>query len=150
MTIKTLNQCVSCLKKSESKICKNKKVIKRTIKDLEDTLEGCLVDGLDGIGLSAIQIFIPLRIAIIRMGKIKIDLINPKIIEKQESFRMQNEGCLSIPRLTVDTRRYKKVKIINDSKEEAYEGLVAVAVQHEIDHMNRLTILDRKWKNKHI
>lgn len=115
----------------------------RIIKDLEDTLEN------KGIGLSAVQIGIHKRIAIIRMGENKLDLINPKIIKKEDRFRFPKEGCLSLPGLTIDTSRYNHIVLENQNeKKYSLDGLEAVAVQHEIDHMNGLTILDKKWRKK--
>lgn len=112
------------------------------LQDLSDTL-----DLKRGLGLSAIQIGIPKQVAIIRHGDAKIDLINAYIIEKNDKFRFTGEGCLSLPGLHIDTRRYKEVKIMNNGKEENYTGILAVVIQHEIDHANGLTILDRKWRS---
>jgi peptide deformylase len=112
------------------------------IQDLEDSL-----DLKRGLGLSAIQIGIPKQVAIIRYGEAKIDLINAYIIEKNDKFRMTGEGCLSLPSLHIDTRRYKEIKIMNNGKEENYTGILAVCIQHELDHFSGLTILDRKWRS---
>ena len=115
------------------------------IKDLEDTL-----DTSKGIGLSAIQIGIPKTIGIIRYGDIKIDLINPMLIQKDDKFRMKSEGCLSIPGILIDTLRYKEITIVNNNKDFSFDletdGIITVAIQHEADHMNGRLILDAKWK----
>ena len=108
-----------------------------------------LEDSLDlskGIGLSAVQIGILKNIAIVRIGETKINLINAYIIDKNDKFRMVGEGCLSLPHIRVDTRRYKEITINNNGKTEHYEGLLAIAIQHEVDHCNGMIILDRKWK----
>jgi len=52
-----------------------------------------------------------------------------------------------LPGIHIDTRRYNEIKIINNGKEENYTGILAVAIQHELDHANGLTILDRKWRS---
>ena len=101
-----------------------------------------------GIGLSAIQIGIKKRVGIIRVDKVKLNLINPEIIERSCPFRYEKEGCLSLPSIRIDTRRYKEVTILNNNKKEKYSGIVAVAIQHEIDHMNGRTILDNKWRKR--
>ena len=101
-----------------------------------------------GIGLSAIQIGINKRVSIIRVGKVKLNLINPEIVERSCPFRHEKEGCLSIPMVRIDTKRYKEVTILNNNKKEKYSGIVAVAIQHEIDHMNGRTILDNKWRKR--
>jgi len=115
---------------------------KGIIKDLEDSLD------LDkGIGLSAIQIGIPKQVGIIRIHGLKINLINPKIIEKEIKFRHQQERCLSLPGLRIDTIRFKKI-IIENLKTRTYEGVEAIAVQHEVDHMKGILITNRKWKKR--
>ena len=78
--------------------------------------------------------------------KAKINLINAYITDKNDKFRMVGEGCLSLPHIRVDTRRYKEITINNNGKTENYEGLLAIAIQHEVDHCNGMIILDRKWK----
>jgi peptide deformylase len=108
-----------------------------------------------GIGLSAIQIMIPKRVAIIRIlykdKKLKIDrmqeinLYNAEIIEKKQPFVFKQEGCLSMPNTFCDTDRYNWIKIKNgDGTEEQYSGLVAVAIQHELDHWDGKLVTDRK------
>ncbi len=115
----------------------------RLIRQLEQSL-----DTTKGIGLSAIQIGINKRIGIIRIGNRKINLINPEIVERSCPFRYEKEGCLSLPNVRVDTRRYNEVTILNNNKEEKYMGIVAIAIQHEVAHMNGRTILDDKWRKK--
>ena len=111
------------------------------LQDLNDSL-----DIKRGIGLAGVQIGILKRIAIIRIGDQKINLINAYIVEKNNKFRMRGEGCLSIPDLHVDTTRYNDIKINNNGIIEEYTGLLAVAIQHEIAHFFGKTILDYKWK----
>jgi len=120
-----------------------KKEAKKLIKDLEDTLTN-----QPGIGLSAIQIGEAKSVGIIRIGKIKVNLINPKILAKTGRFRHQQEGCLSFPGLRIDTVRYISILIENNGKSEEYKGLTAVAIQHELDHFKGIIITDRKWKKK--
>jgi len=117
------------------------KEAKEIIKDLEDTLKDCPT----GVGLSAIQIGIPKKVSIIRLEGLRLDLINPEIIEKDGRFKKKKEGCLSFPSLYVNTIRYNTVTIINNGKTETYYDIIAVCLQHEIDHMRGITILDRKW-----
>ena len=117
------------------------KEAKEIIKDLEDTLKDCPT----GVGLSAIQIGIPKKVSIIRLEGLRLDLINPEIIEKDGRFKKKKEGCLSFPGLYLDTIRHNTITIINNGKKETYYGIIAVAIAHEIDHMRGITILDRKW-----
>lgn len=96
-----------------------------------------------GYGLSAIQIGYPLRFAWYQWkGKDKF-LINPKIIEASGSVLHNQEGCLSIPQIRVNTKRWNRINYINDGKEFEAEQLESMIIQHEIDHMDGLTIFDR-------
>ncbi len=119
------------------------KEAKKIIKDLEDTLVG-----QNGLGLSAIQIGEAKSVGIIRIGKTKINLINPKILAKTGRFRHQQEGCLSFPGLRLDTVRYACITIFNNNREESYSGLPAVVIQHEIEHMKGRVLTDSKWRKK--
>ena len=118
--------------------------IKGIIKQLEDNLKG-----LRGIGLTAIQIGIPKRVSIIRIsGKDPMDLYNAKITEKTDPIKFK-ELCLSIPGLSIETRRYNNITFENgDGQIYSANGIEAIVVQHEIDHMNGKTMLDRKWRRR--
>ena len=117
------------------------------IKDLEDSL-----DLSKGIGLSAIQIGIPKRVGIIRLPNIKIDLVNAIITEKFDKFRMKDEACLSLPNIRVDTLRYQEITLINDAKTQVFDiqidGILTIAIQHELEHMKGRLILDSKWRKR--
>ena len=130
-------------KSKEIKITFFNTEFKSIIKDLEDSL-----DLTKGIGLSAIQIGISKKIAIIRFNKFNLNLINPVVLEKEEKFKFTDERCLSLPNLSINTVRYNKIKINNNGKILKLSGIYAVACQHEIDHCNGLTILDRKWRKR--
>ena len=121
------------------------KEVDNIVKQLEEELD----KHKTGIGLSAIQIGLIKKVAIIKLPKKeKIVLYNAKILEKSEKFRFKNEGCLSIPGLYVDTRRYNQITVENNGEMFCSYGLEAVAIQHEIDHMNGILILNRKWKRR--
>ena len=101
-----------------------------------------------GVGLAAIQIGIPIRVAIARINGEIHRLLNPEILEHSESKIMfPDEGCLSIPNKVVNTERYEWVKVKDEiNGEKIYKGFEAVVVQHEIDHMNGELITDRKYQ----
>jgi peptide deformylase len=111
------------------------------IKDLEDSL-----DINRGCGLSAIQIGINKNVAIVRTDSIKINLINAYIVEKSGKFRMEKEGCLSLPCLKIDTIRYNKIIVNNNGETKEYIGMIAIIIQHELAHCKGRTILDDKWR----
>jgi len=118
------------------------------IKELEENL-----DTSRGIGLSAMQIGIFKSVGIIRVkDKEKFNLINPVILEKKEKFKFPQEGCLSLPGIYIDTIRYKEIWLENNENRflvsVKMDGILCIAIQHEIDHINGLTILDRKWRKK--
>ena len=121
--------------------------IQDIIKDLEDSL-----DLSKGIGLSAIQIGIPKRVGIIRINDIRIDLINAVITEKFDKFKMKDEACLSLPNIRVDTLRYKEITLENNGKTQVFDihidGILPIAIQHEIEHMKGRVILDSKWRSR--
>ena len=117
---------------------------KQLIKDLEDSL-----DLNKGCGLSAIQIGIKLKVAIIRLPNYKLDLWNPIIIEKSFPFRFTGEHCLSLIGLSVDTKRYDRIIVENgNGKQYILKGIKSIVVQHEIAHLNGRTILDDKWRKR--
>ena len=106
-----------------------------------------------GIGLSAVQIGVLERIIVIDVKWPDTDkssneqyiMINPEIIHISEKQNDYNEGCLSFPSESVNITRPTiiTVKYLNlDGKEEKIEadGLFATCIQHEIDHLNGITI----------
>jgi len=103
-----------------------------------------------GIGLAAPQTGISLRLFIISLDgtreKLKV-YINPTVTPTGELGSIE-EGCLSVPGVYTKIRRYKKCKVTatgldgNEFAEEA-EGLYARALQHEFDHIEGMTIVNR-------
>ncbi len=104
-----------------------------------------------GVGLAAPQIGIHQRIVVIDIsGKDEapqlIVAINPEIVHSEgESF--EEEGCLSVPRYAANVRRHAKVvvKALDlEGAEITYkaEGLLAIAFQHEIDHLDGILFID--------
>ena len=128
--------------------------------------------GDKGIGLAANQIGINKRVCVVNV-KEPVVLVNPKIVEKSEDKFAFMEGCLSFPTDTVKTTRYKWVKvqadnhtstlyfsIWHDDSEDGYDkdkyiqtAYETACVQHEIDHLDGITMHDRElvlepWKRK--
>ena len=98
-----------------------------------------------GDGLSAIQINVPTRVSIIRTKNLKINLYNPEIVKKEQLFVFTGEGCISIPQKFVNTNRYNLIEIKNgDGTTHKFSGYEAVVVQHELDHFDGITILDKR------
>ena len=125
----------------------------------------------DGIGLAANQVGIDAQVAVVNVTE-PLVLINPKYIKKEVEI-MYGEGCLSYPGQAIKTKRYRDV-IIQTAQSESgwyFSGaeipadesrgsweverkkkdsdlrlLESVCVQHEIDHLNGITIHDREIK----
>lgn len=105
-----------------------------------------------GVGLSAIQIGISKKVSIIRCRGRSINLINASIVDKSGEIVFLQEGCLSFPNKFINTIRYTDFVIKNhvidgdqlreetqcfhyDVDQEYGDGLLSIAVQHEIDHL---------------
>ena len=104
----------------------------------------------DGIGLAANQVGIDAQVAVVNVIE-PLVLINPKIIHKEFPIDYF-EGCLSYPKKGCHTKRYKTIEVKVDNMESnmTFGGgdtdldlLESVCVQHEIDHLNGMIILDR-------
>ena len=117
-----------------------------------------LSEAKSGIGLAANQIGINKRVCVVNVTE-PLYFINPRIIELKDDI-LYNEGCLSFPNKVVTTKRSKFVTIESDNMgrvqfgptedEQSEKGqlqlLESVCVQHEIDHLDGLTMYDRKFK----
>jgi peptide deformylase len=101
----------------------------------------------DGVGLAANQIGVPRRVAVVSVEGTDYALVNPVVVE-HEGKAKQEEGCLSIPDLYADVSRPARV-VVEAADERgvvrriAGEGLLARALQHEIDHLDGILFLDR-------
>lgn len=100
-----------------------------------------------GIGLAANQVGVARRIAVVETAEGRFVLINPKIVEQSGSDR-DEEGCLSIPEIYADVTRSSSVVVeatseTGELRRFAATGLLARAVQHEIDHLDGILFLDR-------
>ncbi len=105
-----------------------------------------------GVGLAAVQIGVPQRIITIDVnyeepGKDLLKLLNP-VITAREGEILWEEGCLSVVDFTAQVKRAARVEVKAWTPEEKEitleaEGLLAVALQHEIDHLDGKLFLDR-------
>jgi peptide deformylase len=117
-----------------------KSVTDKTRQLIENMLE-TMYDA-PGVGLAATQVNVHLRIVVIDISEEKdqaIALINPEII-KHEGDILWKEGCLSVPEYYEEIHRSEKVtvKALNPQGEQIQidaEGLLAVCIQHELDHL---------------
>ncbi len=131
------------------------KKIGREIEKLLDDMAETMYDA-PGVGLAAPQVGFNLRVCIIDVSPREenslglIELINPLIISS-EGVQVDEEGCLSIPGFASEVKRKAKVRVraINRGG-EPFEiegaGLLARAIQHEIDHLDGILFIDRLSK----
>lgn len=101
-----------------------------------------------GVGLATTQIGVIDRLAVIDPGNDFKVLINPEIIWKNKKKIVEEEGCLSLPSVTVKVPRWEKVKVRYQDEngktvELLAEGLLARIIQHELDHLDGCLIIDR-------
>ena len=120
---------------------------RRLIDDMLETMYAA-----PGVGLAAIQVAVPKRLLVVDTSdkdepKRPIAMINPEIVQLGQTTRVYEEGCLSIPDVLVDIERPATVTVRyvdRDGKalELNADGLLATAVQHEIDHLDGKLIID--------
>ena len=106
----------------------------------------------EGIGLAANQIGVNKNLFIVDISHTDDNefarvFINGKILES-EGESIYSEGCLSLPNLSFDVKRPEKITFnyLNENREEnteTFNGLLARAIQHEVDHLNGILIIDR-------
>ncbi len=100
---------------------------------------------IKGVGLAAVQIGILKRAAIIRTESSTLNLWNPKIVS-QEGELIYSEACLSHPGVVKSIRRAQEITVENgDGRKYQFYGFDAIVVQHEIDHMNGITVADKNY-----
>lgn len=128
------------------KVAKPVRRVNRQVRDLlDDMLEA--MRRARGVGLAAPQLGISRRVIVVDVGDGPVELINPEIVHVEGS-ETAVEGCLSVPGLVGDVPRYRKVRVsgLNRHGRQVWveaEGLLARALQHEIDHLNGVLFLDR-------
>ena len=104
-----------------------------------------------GIGLAAPQVAQSVRIIVVDVTepgeeKSYMALVNPEIVE-HEGTQVDEEGCLSVPELTAQVQRYKKITVNYQREDGTSEQLLAedrfaVVLQHEIDHLDGILFID--------
>jgi peptide deformylase len=116
--------------------------VRALLADLWDTMRAA-----DGVGLAANQIGVARRVAVVSVDGTDHALVNPVVVEHGGKAK-QEEGCLSIPDLYADVSRPERVVVEAADETGAVRriegtGLLARAMQHEIDHLDGILFLDR-------
>jgi peptide deformylase len=123
-----------------------------TVQEMIDKMAAAMYDA-PGIGLAAIQVGWDKSLLIYdiapRDEKRELNvLINPKIITREGEIISENEGCLSVPDFRSDVKRDANISVEAHDREGKplrldAEGLLAIVLQHEIDHLNGTLFIDR-------
>lgn len=120
---------------------------------LDDMLETMYVD--KGCGLAAPQVGVTKRIIVVddnpsdddKSARNPMYLINPEIIWRSEEKVLFNEGCLSLPQQRAEVERHERVRVhytdYNGNEQEILaDDLLAIILQHEIDHLDGILYID--------
>lgn len=120
---------------------------RRLIDDMLETMYAA-----PGIGLAAVQVAVPRRLLVLDVTdkeepRNPIAMINPEILKLGEATRVYEEGCLSLPDVLVDIERPASLTVRYLDREGRQqvldaEGLLATAIQHEMDHLDGRLIID--------
>lgn len=118
--------------------------VRALVKDMTDTMYDA-----KGIGLAATQINVHKQVIVMDLSETRDELrvlINPTIIER-DGEQTYDEGCLSVPEYYAPVKRAERIKITAlDEQGEIYEleadGLLAVCIQHEMDHLSGKVFVD--------
>ncbi len=126
------------------------KIDSRLVKLAQDMAE--TMYSAPGVGLAAPQVGHSLRLAVIDVTKVSeprnlIVLINPEIVAAEGECSWE-EGCLSVPECSEEVKRNKKVvvryqNLEGETVEISGEDLLAIALQHELDHLDGILFIDR-------
>jgi peptide deformylase len=137
--------------------------VERVDDDLRKLMDSMLetMYAAPGIGLAAVQVNVPRRVVTIDVAKREDDsappdplfLVNPEILWTSEDMAVAEEGCLSIPEYFAEVERPARVRVAyidrdGNRQEMEAEGVLAVCLQHEIDHIDGKLFIDRLSKLK--
>ena len=112
------------------------------IRQLVDDMLETMYDA-DGVGLAATQVDVHERVIVIDTSETRNDprvLINPEITARSEEMTFSDEGCLSVPQIYDKVKRHAQVTVraldrSGEWREFEADGLLAICVQHEMDHL---------------
>src|SRR6195952_4212651 len=134
------------------------KQVSDRVETVDDELRALMDDMLEtmyaapGIGLAAVQVGVPKRVIVMDLARPEEDpapryYVNPEIVWASEETLPYEEGCLSVPEIYDEVQRPARVKLRyldyhGKIVEEDAEGLYAVCIQHEMDHLNGVLFID--------
>jgi peptide deformylase len=135
------------------------KSVSKPVEQVDDKLRALMDDMLEtmyaapGIGLAAIQIGVAKRVIVMDITRGEGEreprhFVNPEILWRSEETQPYEEGCLSVPDIYEEIERPARIKLryLNyqgETVEEDAEGMFAVCIQHEMDHLDGVLFIDR-------
>jgi peptide deformylase len=121
--------------------------VRRLMDDMLETMYAA-----PGIGLAAIQVGVPKRVIVMDLSRGEEErqprfFVNPEIVWRSDEIAVAEEGCLSVPEIYDEVERPARVRLRyldyeGAEREEEAEGLFAVCIQHEIDHLEGVLFVD--------
>ncbi|WP_417477949.1 peptide deformylase [Maricaulis sp.] len=134
------------------------KLVSKPVERVDDDLRELMDDMLqsmyaaDGIGLAAIQVGEPKRVIVMDLAKADEApqpryFVNPVLSDPSDTLQPYEEGCLSVPTVFDEVERPDRIKIEyldydGQPREEIAEGMFAVCIQHEMDHLEGILFID--------
>ena len=139
------------------KLCRRVERIDRSIIDLIQDLLDTMHEGPGSVGVAAPQIGVTLRVCVVDVSNNRhgrennhglLCMINPEISLRSDTVAIMREGCMSVPDYTGDVERATGItvrfsEIDGGHREIDASDFEAVAIQHEIDHLDGILFLDR-------
>jgi peptide deformylase len=130
------------LRTKTKKVPKVTKELLKLLKDMQDTTVSA-----DGLGLAAPQVGRLERVCIVKIGDKLTSLINPAITMKSVAMEIGEEGCLSLPNIWLEVPRATSIvvkywNVKGEEQERILEHMDARVVQHEVDHLEGILIVD--------
>lgn len=130
------------LRQKAEAVKKIDKKLQKFLKDMADTMYAA-----NGVGLAAPQVGVLKRVVVIDVGDGLIEMINPEIVKKEGSV-VGGEGCLSVPDYEGEVERaeYVECEFTDRTGKRMLlqtDGLLAIAVQHELDHLDGVLFIDK-------
>src|SRR5215218_1171300 len=137
--------------------------ISTPVEEVDDDLRALIADMFEtmyaapGIGLAAIQVGVPKRVLVMDLQEPKEEggepvkdprvFINPEIVTSSDQEVPYTEGCLSVPDQYAEVDRPDRIRarwmeLDGKVREEEIEGLLAICLQHEMDHLNGVLFID--------
>ncbi len=149
MRRKIIQYCHPVLRKKALEV----KAGEETSKLIEEMKETLKEEG--GVGLAASQIGVSKRVILVDTREEYLALLNPEVIKKSNKKVVEKEGCLSMGGVWLKVERSQKVRVraLTERGEDITldtEGILAVILQHEIDHLNGKLFIDRVGFSKKV